>query len=215
VIARPFARLWLVAPALLIALAGCSNSAATFDPSVPCGVDGRAAGAYPDLEATVPTSFEGKAPSSVDSGRHCSEAALGSLIAHGVSEVDYAGATWDLGGGAGVSSAVFRLPGRELPATWIAEFYDIGARTAKRTENIATSSPTIDGAGVVYRLDTLNKLSLQTVIVWGDGSDVRVVLVATSVDPSASRAAHEDLVARAVAETMVVVTGPSASPANQ
>ncbi|MEO7229667.1 MAG: hypothetical protein ABIZ30_03630, partial [Candidatus Limnocylindrales bacterium] len=66
-----------------------------------------------------------------------------------------------------------------------------------------------------YRLDTLNKLSLQTVIVWGDGSDVRVVLVATSVDPSASRAAHEDLVARAVAETMAVVTGPSASPANQ
>ncbi len=206
------ARQLLVAAAVLITLSGCAGSATTFDPTVPCRVDGRVAGAYPDLEAMVPTTFEGKGPSSLDSGRHCSEAALGSLIVHGVSEVEYAGATWDIGSGTGVSSAIFRLPGGELPATWIAEFYDIGARTAKRTENIATSSPTIERAGVVYRLDTLNNLSLQTVIVWGDGPYVRVVLVATSVDPSASRAAHDDLVARTVAATTAVQTGATTSP---
>ena len=213
-IPRSIVRRLLVATALLVALAGCAGSKTTFDPSGSCGADGRAAGAYPDLEAKVPTSFEGKAPSSLDSGRHCSEAALGSLIVHGVSEVDYAGATWDLGGGTGISSAIFRLPGRNLPAAWIAEFYDIGARTAKRTENIATSSPTIEGAGVVYRLDTLNNLSLQTIIVWGDGSYVRVVLVATSVDPSATRSAHDDLVARTVAATTAVQTGAATAPVN-
>ncbi|MEO8462954.1 MAG: hypothetical protein ABI555_07060 [Chloroflexota bacterium] len=213
-IPRSIARQLFVAAAVLITLAACAGSATTFDPTVPCGVDGRAAGAYPDLEAKVPTTFEGRASSSLDSGRHCSEAALGSLIVHGVSEVHYAGATWDLGSGTGISSAIFQLPGGELPATWIAEFYDIGARTAKRTENIATSSPTIERAGVVYRLDTLNNLSLQTVIVWGDGSDVRVVLVATSVDPSASRAAHDDLVARTIAATTAVQTGAATSPVN-
>lgn len=188
---------------LILVLAACSGApAASFDPTAPCGTDGRTPGAYPDLEARLPTKFEGTAPDAVDSGRHCSETALGSLIAHGVSNVQYAGAVWDLGGGTGVSSAIFRLPAADLPADWISEFYDIGARTAKRTENIETSSPTLTGAGQVYRLDTLNELSLQTVLVWQDGPLVRVVLVGTQVSPSASRAAHDELVDRAAAVTV-------------
>ena len=198
----------LVAVLLAVLVTACSGSpAASFDPNAPCGVDGRVAGAYPDLEARLPTSFEGAGPAMVDSGRHCSEAALGSLIAHKVSNVQFAGAVWDLGGGAGISSAIFRLPGADLPADWISEFYDIGARTAKRTENIEASSPIIPGPGQIFRLDTLNDLSFQTVLVWQDGSVVRVVLIGTPVSPSATRAAHDDLVDRAAAATVVAGSG--------
>lgn len=199
--ARP--RHVLVAALLALLVAACSGApAASFEPNAPCGVDGRAAGAYPDLEARLPTSFEGAVPATIDSGRHCSESALGSLIAHKVSNVQYAGAVWDLGGGTGISSAIFRLPSADLPADWIAEFYDIGARTAKRTENIETSSPSIAGVGQIFRLDTLNDLSLQTVLVWQDGPFVRVVLIGTPVSPSATRTAHDDLVDRAAAATV-------------
>lgn len=198
----------LVAVLLAVLVTACSGSpAASFDPNAPCGVDGRVAGAYPDLEARLPTSFEGAGPATVDSGRHCSEAALGSLIAHKVSNVQFAGAVWDLGGGAGISSAIFRLPGADLPADWISEFYDIGARTAKRTENIEASSPIIPGPGQIFRLDTLNDLSFQTVLVWQDGSVVRVVLIGTPVSPSATRANHDDLVDRAAAATVVAGSG--------
>lgn len=198
-----------IALALLGALlAGCAgDSTGPFDPSSTCGADGRVAGAYPDLEARLPGSFQGAAAGSVDSGRHCSEAALGSLIAHHASNVQYAGAVWDLGGGTAVSSALFRLPGTDLPADWISEFYDIGARTAKRTENIETSSPTVRGAGPVFRLDTLNDLSLQTVLVWQDGPFVRVVLVGTTISPGATRAAHDELVDAAASAT-VEAEGP-------
>jgi hypothetical protein len=55
------------------------------------------------------------------------------------------------------------------------------------------------GAGTVFRLETLNNLSLQTVVVWPDGADVWVVIVATTVDPNASRAAHDQRVEAAVA----------------
>ncbi|MEO8468950.1 MAG: hypothetical protein ABI573_04710 [Chloroflexota bacterium] len=198
----------LVVALLAILVGACSGApAATFDPNAPCGTDGRAAGAYPDLEARLPTTFEGTGPGTVDSGRHCSEAALGSLIVHKASNVQFAGAVWDLGGGAGISSAIFRLPSADLPADWISEFYDIGARTAKRTENIETSSPIIPGAGQVFRLDTLNDLSLQTVLVWQDGPVVRVVLIGTPVSPSATRAQHDDLVARAAAATVAAGSG--------
>ena len=186
--------------ALVLALivTGCGGAAVTFDPAGPCVVDGRIAGAYPDLEARLPGALDGEPPDTVDSGRNCSEGALGSLVARDLDSVRFAGATWDLGGGKGVSSVIFAGPGTDLPAAWIAEFYEIGARTAKRTGNIETSRPRFDGAGETWRLDTLNDLSLQTVITWQDGALVRAVLVATPVSPDASRAAHDALVEAAV-----------------
>lgn len=198
----------LAALVLTSLVAGCASAATSFDPSGPCVVDGQRAGAYPDLEALLPSTFEATSPKTVDSGRHCSQSALGSLIVHNVASVEFAGATWDLGGGTALSSAIFRIPGANLPADWIAEFYDIGAQTAKRTENIATSQPTFEGPGQVFRLDTLNDLSLQSVVVWQDGPMVRVVLVATPVAPNASRAAHDDLVRRAVAATFAAPAAP-------
>ena len=204
---RPGSRLLavLLVAVLATVLAACGGAGTTFDPRGTCGADGKAAGAYPNLEATLPTSLDGKAPTSVDSGRHCSEAAIGSLITHQAAGVEFAGATWDLGNGTGVSSVLFSLPQRELPAAWIAEFYEIGARTAKRTENITAGRQTFDGTAEAYRLDTLNDLSLQSVVTWQDGNVVRVVLVATAVSPAASRVAHDELVTRAVAATVAVM----------
>lgn len=191
---------------VVLLVAACGGSTASFDPTGPCGIDGRAAGAYPALEARLPRELDGAPPASVDSGRHCSEAALGSLIAHDAAGIEFAGATWDLGGGTGVSSVVFSLPGRDLPAGWVAEFYEIGARTAKRTEHIETSRPTFAGTGEAWRLETLNGLSLQTVVTWQDGPVVRVVIVATAVSPDASRASHDALVAEAVAAAVAAGT---------
>lgn len=194
-----------------LVVAACAASAPTFDPSGSCVADGRAAGAYPELEARLPATLDDVAPDSVDSGRSCSDAALGALASHDLDEVRFAGATWDLGGGAGVSSVVFAADGPTLRAAWIAEFYEIGARTAKRTENIEASRPAFNGAGLAWRLDTLNSLSLQTVVTWQDAEVVRVVLVATAVAPGASRAAHDELVEAAVAAAAGALAG--ASPA--
>jgi hypothetical protein len=197
-----------------LALAACGGSAATFDPAGPCVVDGRRAGAYPALEARLPSDLKGAAPTSVDSGRNCSVNALDSLISHDVEAVTFAGAIWDLGGGTGVTSVVFALPAADgasppaLPAAWIAEFYEIGAETAKRTENIVTSRPTYEGTGEAWRLDTLNGLSLQSVVTWGDGDIVRSVLVASAVSPGASRDAHETLLEEAVAAAVSASEAP-------
>jgi len=185
---------------LLVALSvtACGGPGATFDPAGPCVVDGQAAGAYPDLEARLPTSLDGRSPTSVDSGRHCSEAGLGSLVTHDLAAVRFAGATWDLGDGSGASSVVFAASGTDLQAAWIAEFYEAGARAAKKTSNVETSRPSFDGGGETWRLDALNDLSFQTVVTWQDGEIVRVVLIATKVAPDASREAHDDLVAAVV-----------------
>ena len=198
----------LAACLVAVAAAACGGTNATFDPAGPCVVDGRVAGAYPALEALLPGELGGDAPTSVDSGRNCTPGALDSLVSHDVRALTFAGATWDLGSGDGVTSVVFALPvatgesAASLPAAWIAEFYEIGARTAKRTENIETSRPAFQGTGEAWRLDALNGLSLQSVITWQDGDVVRTVLVATTVAPDASREAHEALLDEAIQATV-------------
>jgi len=194
--------------ALLVGLSvtACGGPAATFDPAGPCVVDGRTAGAYPDLEARLPTSLDGRSPTSVDSGRTCTEAGLGSLVTHGLAAVTFAGAIWDLGDGSGASSVVFAAAGTALQAAWIAEFYEAGARAGKKTSNVETSRPAFDGAGETWRLDALNDLSFQTIVTWQDAEIVRVVLIATKVAPDASREAHDDLVAAAVRASVKAAT---------
>jgi hypothetical protein len=207
---HPLAMLLLAA----ISVAGCSLAAASpsFDPSAPCTIDQRAAGAYPDLEALVPGTFEGKAPTTLDSGRNCSAGSLGMFRSHDVREVRFAGAVWDLGNGTAVTLALLTLPDRPMPVAWAEEFYEVGARTAKRTENIEVSRPSVAAlGGPVFRLDTLNDLSLQTILVWDDGEIARVVIAASPVTLGSSRAAHDALVDRAVAAT--VAAFPAASSA--
>jgi hypothetical protein len=195
--------------AILASVAACGQAGGTFAPGGPCVADGRGAGTYPDLEAKVPRSLDGRAATSVDSGRKCSESALGSLTTHGVTDLRFAGAVWNGGNDAGTSIAVLALPTGALPAAWAEEFYGFGAVTGKKTDNIATSRPSFDGVGETFRIDALNDLSFQSVVVWQDGPLVRVVIVATAVDPGASMSGHDAQIAAAVAAAAAVQVVPS------
>jgi hypothetical protein len=198
----------LVVAAITLAVAGCGLAGPSFSTSGPCVADGRAAGAYPELEAAVPRVINGRPATTVDSGRNCSDGALGTFTSRGVHEVQFAGATWDEGGGSGVTIAVLALPDKPMPVEWTEEFYQAGAIAGKHTDNIDSTRPTYPGVGTVYRLDTLNDLSYQTVVIWADGPLARVVIVATQVNPSASKAVHEARVAEAVGAA-VLASQPS------
>jgi len=204
-----------LAVAVVVGLAACAGSpTATFTPVGPCAADGRGAGTYPALEALVPTRVGDKAPTTLDSGRSCSNAALGSLISHAVADLRFAGATWDLGSGYGTSIAVLALPDAALPVAWAEEFYEVGAKTARRTERIEITRPTLGSVGTVYRLDVLNDLSFQTVVVWADGPDVRIVIVASPITADTSRSAHDARVLEAIAAAAAAPSpGSSAAPA--
>ena len=205
----PFAALGVA----IVAVVGCDTAMPSFDPAGPCVTDGRVAGAYPALEAMLPKEFvepgasaaEHRAPTSVDSGRNCTPDALGTLAQHGVTELRFAGATWDEGDGAGTVSAIFVTPDGQpkLDYRWMEEFYSAGVYASNKTENIQESRPTIDPAGPVFRLDALNDLSFQSLVVWPSGSDVRIVIVATRVQPGASRAEHDDRVNLAVSQSAI------------
>jgi hypothetical protein len=201
-----------VAVALLVAaVAACGQSASSFSPTGPCTVDGRAAASYLELEALVPRDIAGEPADTIDSGRNCSDRALGTLRTRGITEVRFAGATWDQGDGDGTVVAVFETPAGQPPleASWIEEFYQAGAVTSSKTDNTRVTRPSIGAAGTVYRLDTLNDLSQQTVVVLPGTPQVRVVIVATRVDPNASRADHDARVEAAVAAA--VSPGPDGS----
>ena len=150
--------------AVVLGLAACSgNAAESFDPNGPCTTDGSASGAYPELEARLPTSFLGAKPDRLDSGRHCSAAALGSLATLGFSEIRFAGGTWTFGAERAAALVVFSAPG--LTADAIADFYLSGALAAGRTQVLAGFRPTLDGRPG-RRLDTKTGERLQTVEVW-------------------------------------------------
>ena len=186
----------VVLTALAAVAAGCSSSPS---PAPGACADTRAPGANRALEARLPARLAGLPPSRVDSGANCSADALTTLKAHGVAELDFAGATWDAGNGVATSIAVLALPAAApLPVAWVEEFYEVGARSGKKTDNIAVSRPTFPGLGGAFRLDALNDLSFQSVVVWPDGPIVRVVIVASPVSPSASRAEHDSRVEVAV-----------------
>jgi hypothetical protein len=190
----------LVALGIALCALGCQPSA-SFQPEGACLADGRAPGTYPDLEHRLPTSLEGRAPDLVDSGRSCSAAALSTYTSHGINEVRYAGATWNEGAQDGTVIAVFVAgPGQApLDQTWVQEFYETGARGSTKTENIEITMPQLGAGGRYWRLETLNDLSLQTVAIWGgDPGFVHVVIVATQVQPGASRSGHNDRVDRAI-----------------
>jgi len=203
----------LCAVALVLGAVACQSSAgASFQPDGACVADGRAPGTYPDLEARLPRELGGVARTAVDSGRSCSAHALSTYASHGIGEIRYAGATWAEGAQDGTVIAVFAAgPGQpQLDQTWVQEFYESGGRASTKTENIQIDTPQLPSGGRYWRLQTLNDLSLQTVAVWGgDPGIVHVVIVATQVQPGASRSGHDDRVARAV-RAVVALDAPAA-----
>jgi hypothetical protein len=193
-LARPRAA-FLVAVVLLATLAvGCSG--ASFEPSGPCTSDGRAAGAYPELEALVPATFRGRPPDRLDSGRNCTAQALATLVAHGVTELRFAGGTWDLGSSSGVTLAVFEAT--VLDPSWLAEFYEVGARTARNTESVESRAVIVPNGSPGTRIDALNGESYQSVIVWQDGDQVRVALIASFIRQTQTKEAHDAVVTEAL-----------------
>jgi hypothetical protein len=176
-------------------LAGCT-AGASFDPAAPCSKDARLAGAYPALEALVPKRFRDRGPDRVDSGRSCTQAALGSLVVHGVSELRFAGAVWDLGSGSGVTEAILDADGLTVP--WVEEFYKSGAEAAKETERVDSHSVALPGSVSGFRIDTLNGESYQSVLVWPDGGHVRVIIVASFIRAVQTIDAHDAVVDDAI-----------------
>lgn len=202
--------------AVSAALGACSGSAPSFDPAGPCIVDGkivdgRAQGAYPELEAVVPRAYDGKPASRLDSGRNCSEKNLTTLRARGLASVRFAGGLWEVGNRSGVTLAIFTAPG--LTNTMLFEWYETGARTASKTDAIQASDAAIGGIAA-RRLDLLNDESYQTVITWpvAEGT-IRVILVGSDVRETVTRAAHDERVAKAIAASTDPANTPSAPPA--
>ncbi|HEY7591328.1 MAG TPA: hypothetical protein VH723_10060 [Candidatus Limnocylindrales bacterium] len=189
-------RVALIVAVLVMLAAACGGGqAATFDPSAPCVADHQAPGAYPALEALLPTTFEGRPPARLDSGRNCSPANLGTLARHGIREVRFAGALWETGERSGFTMAVLVADERALTAERVAEFYETGARAGRKTEDVTRS--TVDVAGrEAFAIDTLNDESFQTIVVWDAPRRraVHVLLVGSDIRETGSMAAHRDLV---------------------
>lgn len=168
---------------MLVAACTTGPVYATFDPTAACTADGRYPGAYPALEARLPTTLLGRAPDAVDSGRNCTATELGTLAGHGIREVRFAGASWFLSGNAGVTLALFTGDG--LTAEQLGEWYEATARAASSTRQIDPTRPKIAGAQA-YRLDTVNGESHQTIIDWiPAGGDAVYVVVAADASAAA------------------------------
>ena len=157
----------LVIVAALI-VGGCSGSkipVSTFDPSTPCTTDGRQPGAYPDLEAALPKTYEGQAPVSVDSGRNCTDERARDARrpwhrGRSVRRRDVGPRRHDGADG----RAVFEADG--LTASEMLTFYRDGATQNSKTEKLATSELTVGGAAA-QRLDVLQSDGTgQTVVTW-------------------------------------------------
>lgn len=167
----------------LVALAGCTQGPIpAFDPAGPCTSDGAAAGAYPELEALIPATYEGRAPETLDSGRHCTADHLGTLAAAGFAEVRFAGGTWDFGGDRAAALVVFRADG--LTAEDVARFYATSASQATRTRITGETRPTLAGRPG-HRIDTKTGDRLQTVVIWpaAEPDTVNVVITNDLPDP--------------------------------
>ena len=173
----------LLALAVATVVAACgAGPAPSFDPAGPCTADGRAPGAYPDLEALIPRTYQGVGPGTLDSGRNCTAANLGTLATLGITEVRFAGATWSFGAERAAVLAVFRATG--LTADALGTFYTDSARAAARTTIDNESAPTIAGrAG--HRLDTTTSERTQTVVVWPAATAGQVDVVITNDLPDA------------------------------
>jgi hypothetical protein len=140
------------------------------------------AGAYPELEARIPATYEGRGPDTLDSGRHCTAKNLGSLVEAGVTEVRFGGGTWGFGGIRAAALVVFQAPG--LEASHVATFYAQSARTSNRTEIIAETTVTVAGR-TGHRLDTKTGERIQTVVVWpaAEPDNVNIVITNDLPDP--------------------------------
>ena len=107
----------VLAAVMFLSAACAPTPAVSFDPTGACTSDGSAPGAYPDLEALVPATYRDERPGTLDSGRHCSGPALGTLASAGIAEIRFAGGHLVVRGGAGCGARGLRgaRPDRRRP----------------------------------------------------------------------------------------------------
>ena len=169
--------------AMTVLLVGCTGTAGpSFEPIGPCTVDGSAPGAYPDLEALVPTAYEERGPNRLDSGRNCSDENLGSLADEGIDEIRFAGGTWEFGSDIAAVLAVFAADSLTVDA--LADWWESTARASSRTQILRSTSAEVAGR-TVHRLDTKTGERVQSVLVWAgdEPGQVNVVLSHNLPDP--------------------------------
>jgi len=174
---------FLVLAAIVIVVGACAGSqGASFEPIGPCTADGSAPGAYPELEAMVPTTYEERGPDRLDSGRNCSDENLGSLADEGIEEVRFAGGTWEFGSDIAAVLAVFAAD--SLTVDTMADWWESTARASSRTQILGSTSAEVAGR-TVHRLDTKTGERIQSVLVWAgnEPGQVNVVLSHNLPDP--------------------------------
>jgi hypothetical protein len=137
-----------------LAVSGCRAEEPGNAGSSACPSDIRAPGTFRDLEELLPLGMVERSPNSVDSGANCTTSSLGSYTAHGITELRFAGATWDNGGGDATVVAILTTgPGQPaLDVTWVEEFYTVGAINGRHTDEVTTTRPVMGTAGKVFRL---------------------------------------------------------------
>ena len=198
---RPSAAALAVVLLLAVVLGGCGalGPTASPDPACPTG-DVRAPGTLPRLEALLPRGMIERSPDTLDSGWICSAAALGSYVAHGVTKLGFAGATWDQGNG---NATVDRDPGARDRArcdvAWVEEFYTAGAVAGRHTGDVKTDRPDVRRRrpGLPPR-DDQRPVAPDRRRSGRPAPYVHVVIVATTVSPDAVRADHDQRVEIAV-----------------
>jgi hypothetical protein len=184
---------------IAVVLAGCGSS---FDPTGACKADGSAPGAYAELEAAIPKLYKDAKPINLDSGRTCTDAGLGTLAAHGVKELRFAGGTWSTGTDSGLSLAVFTSPdGSALDPAWITEFFETSARAGKNVTSVDTTDYPVTTAISGRRIDVLNGESFQSIVVWKKNGQVAAALIGNFIREIQTREAH-DLVVRAAVDDL-------------
>ena len=161
-----------------IAAAACAPSAPP-DGSLPCdpSIDvQRAAGFDLALEASLPLAAFAETPSTVDSGRECSEKRLGPLWGSGLRELRSAGAIFERENLTGFSVVTYQGVGLTLDA--LAYAFERGAATGRKTQDIRIESALV-GTWEGSRMTLLNGDRRQVIVLFqvdGEVDQVRGLL---------------------------------------
>lgn len=161
-----------------IAAAACAPSAPP-DGSLPCdpSIDvQRAAGFDLALEASLPLAAFAETPSTVDSGRECSEKRLGPLWGSGLRELRSAGAIFERENLTGFSVVTYQGVGLTLDA--LAYAFERGAVTGRKTQDIRIESAPV-GTWEGSRMTLLNGDRRQVIVLFqvdGEVDQVRGLL---------------------------------------
>ena len=161
-----------------IAAAACAPSAPP-DGSLPCdpSIDvQRAAGFDLALEASLPLAAFVETPTTVDSGRECSEKRLGPLWGSGLRELRSAGAIFERENLTGFSVVTYQGVGLTLDALTYA--FERGAATGRKTQDIRIESAPV-GTWEGSRMTLLNGDKRQVIVLFqvdGEVDQVRGLL---------------------------------------